>query len=74
MLLAAPGTDIFGLGVRERGIIESGTSMAAPMVTGTAALIYAKYPASNTGHGEICAETRSNQTQQLDGRQLPAGI
>ncbi|MGN0242931.1 MAG: S8 family peptidase [Lachnospiraceae bacterium] len=41
--LAAPGTQIASTGVNQSYIYESGTSMAAPMVSGVAALLYARH-------------------------------
>lgn len=38
--IAAPGTSILSLGVNNRFVYLTGTSMSAPMVTGAAALIY----------------------------------
>lgn len=73
VLLAAPGTDIFGLGVRERGIIESGTSMAAPMVTGTAALIYAKYPGVTPAVVKSALKRGAARLSSLKGKAASGG-
>jgi methionine-rich copper-binding protein CopC len=42
--LAAPGNDVYGLGVSGNWTTDSGTSMAAPLVTGTIALVEAAHP------------------------------
>ena len=73
VLLAAPGTDIFGLGVRERGIIETGTSMAAPMVTGTAALIYAKYPGVTPAVVKSALKRGATRLSSLNGKTAAGG-
>lgn len=73
VLLAAPGTDIFGLGVRERGIIESGTSMSAPMVTGTAALIYAKYPGVTPAMVKSALKRGATRISSLNGKVSSGG-
>lgn len=67
VLLAAPGTDIFSLGVNERGIVETGTSMAAPMVTGTAALIYAKYPGITPALAKNALKRGATRISSLNG-------
>lgn len=38
-VVTAPGDEIYAMGVENKGRVKSGTSQAAPMVTGTAALI-----------------------------------
>lgn len=73
VLLAAPGTDIFSLGVNERGIFETGTSMAAPMVTGTAALIYAKYPGITPAMVKNALKRGAARTNSLNGKVASGG-
>lgn len=73
VLLAAPGTDIFSLGVNERGIVETGTSMAAPMVTGTAALIYAKYPGMTPAMVKNALRRGATRINSLNGKVASGG-
>lgn len=73
VLLAAPGTDIFSLGVNERGIVETGTSMAAPMVTGTAALIYAKYPGITPALAKNALKRGATRISSLNGKVASGG-
>lgn len=73
VLLAAPGTDIFSLGVNERGIVETGTSMAAPMVTGTAALIYAKYPGITPAMAKNALKRGATRISSLNGKVASGG-
>ncbi|MBS7007107.1 S8 family serine peptidase [Anaerostipes sp.] len=73
VLLAAPGTDILSLGVDERGLVETGTSMAAPMVTGTAALIYAKYPGITPSMVKNALKRGASRISSLNGKVASGG-
>ena len=73
VLLAAPGAEIFSLGVDGRGIFETGTSMAAPMVTGTAALIYAKYPGITPAMVKNALKRGATRTSSLNGKVASGG-
>jgi hypothetical protein len=44
--LSAPGVGVTSLGSSERSVTSSGTSVAAPFVTGAVALLWSEYPAA----------------------------
>ncbi len=65
--IAAPGTKIYSTHINSSYAYKSGTSMAAPQVTGVAALLKSKYPNLSTSQIKAAILDGSDPLTQLDG-------
>ncbi len=65
--IAAPGTDIVGAKVNGQYVFMTGTSMAAPMVTATAALVYTASPDMTMAEIKECILDNAKHLDSLRG-------
>lgn len=66
--LAAPGTDLLAAGRDGRAVFKSGTSFAAPMVSGAAALLLAARPDATVQQVKASLLCGAGANDQLTGR------
>ena len=72
--IAAPGTFILGLTPDKGYAFMSGTSMAAPMVTGTAAMLYTSRPELSLTDIKNVILASARKMDSLNGKVLSGGI
>jgi subtilisin family serine protease len=66
--LAAPGAQILGVGLNNQTAVYSGTSMAAPQVSGVAALVLSQHPDWTAAQVKEALLNSSEPLAQLTGR------
>ena len=59
--LSAPGDDIVSLGTNGQTFKAAGTSIAAPFVTGTIALLWSEFPAATAAQMKLAVTQVSGQ-------------
>lgn len=59
--LSAPGDDVTSLGTEGKSVTSGGTSVAAPFVTGTIALLWSEFPAVTAGEIRFAVTSTSMQ-------------
>ena len=72
--LGAPGTDILGYGADGKKYYMTGTSMAAPMVTGVAALVYSHFPTATLSNVKSIILDTVTPMASLSGKTVTGGM